>query len=372
MANFLTNLYRRMTTPTDASIDNVLYGNQQEKLEVPINERIAAIGQKLGNAVLGTPVGGNNTIGVMTTDAEGNYVMPMGVQNKGREGGLLRDLAQGYKENRNNAFSLDNWDGEKKNAVQKIGEMLGTTARFIDSPLGRGVLAYGASNMIGDTNPLEQALTATVKNKNLRTADQLYRQELQNQGVDTSNLKGYVNGDIFKNYSLANYRNNNLDVKMQLGQLKDNTSRAKMISTMLNNGMITPEEALARMNEYGIQIGELDESNQTKLLPYKQFALKTAPQVALGNLGVNQGNLNLKQQKYADEKEFNDRVSKVLENMGIAGKSMPNSKTSSTKTTTQKPTTNTNTIKSSNEGRIIVNKQTGERMIMRNGKWQKI
>lgn len=102
-----------------------------------------------------------------------------------RVGGALPNFINGYRENTNNGFNLENWtnniglDGREKGLAYRVGEGLGTAARFLDSPAGKMLLAYGASNMLGDTNPLEQAFTAGAVNLNARMNDKLYRNELK-------------------------------------------------------------------------------------------------------------------------------------------------------------------------------------------------
>lgn len=101
-----------------------------------------------------------------------------------RVGGVLPNLMNGYRENVNSGFSLENLtdniglDGRNKGLAYRVGEGLGTAARFFDSPAGRMLLAYGASNMLGDTNPLEQAFTAGAVNLNARMNDRIYRNDL--------------------------------------------------------------------------------------------------------------------------------------------------------------------------------------------------
>jgi hypothetical protein len=124
--------------------------------------------------------------------------------------------------------------------------------------------------------------------------DQLYRNALEQQGVDTSNIRGFVGDDTFKNYSLSNYRNRNLDVKMHLGTLNDNTKRAQLINTMLNYGELDPVQAMELMNEYGLNVGQLDTSNQTKLLPYRQYAYKNGWNLGWANYGLKQEAANIK------------------------------------------------------------------------------
>lgn len=218
--------------------------------------------------------------------------------------GFFNDLNSGMNENYYNNFDVNNLNsnigeqGNRKGFAYRLGEGLGTFTKALTGPLGDA--------LIGGLEGRDKAM----ERQNLRTSDALYRKALESQGVDTSELGGFVTDDLFKNYSLANYRNNNLDVKMQLGQLKDNTSRAKMLSTMLNNGMITPQEALARMKEYGISIEELQESNQTKLLPFKQNYYENAINNPLG-----WANYGLKADEEARKKEIQNIVVNYLEDL---------------------------------------------------------
>lgn len=191
MPKFISNLYNRIVKPTDENIDAMIYGNEQEKIDVPIRERMANVSQNLGNALIGKPV-----YEMVGNDDKGN---PIYSSDMRRTGGIVNDLTSGYRENANTRFSPDNWTNERKSVAKRIGEVLGTGARLLDSPAGRMLLAYGASNMLGDTNPLEQAFTAGLTNMNARANDQLYRQDLANQGIDTSNVKGYMNDASYKN-----------------------------------------------------------------------------------------------------------------------------------------------------------------------------
>lgn len=230
-----------------------------------------------------------------------------------RVGGILPDIAEGYKENRNTPISLNNFgqnrlsDGREKGFAYRLGEGLGSFAKFAESPAGRGLLMAGIVGATG--GGLLPALafggSASLMNQKNRMKDQLYREALKEQGVDASNLKGYLGDDTFKNYSLANYRNKNLDVKMHLGTLSDNTKRAQLINAMLNNGELDPSSAMQLMNQYGIAVTDLDTSNQTKLLPYKQYAYQNGWNLGWANYGI-------KADKAAQEKEIADAVAKYL------------------------------------------------------------
>ena len=289
------------------------------------------VGSALGTALIGKqelPIEYVNLKGVDTTSPEFAENMPVaeiGVTEAPRVGGLLNDIRSGAKENFATGFAAPNWeqtitpDGRKKGMGYRFGEGLGSLARFADSPLGRGLMMAGIVGASGGSGleALGYGAGAGLLNQQSRTKDQLYRNALEQQGVDTSNIKGYLQDDTFKNYSLANYRNRNLDTKLYLGQLSDNTKRAKLINTMLNYGELDPASAMDLMNQYGIAVTDLDTSNQTKLLPYKQYALKNGWNLGWANYGI-------KADKAAQEQAINDAVIKAIEGMGIKNNNISN------------------------------------------------
>ena len=225
------------------------------------------------------------------------YSQPLsaGLSATNRQGGLFNDITTGFRENYHNSFDPSNLAPQNKNFATRLGEGLGTVARFADSPLGRGLLAYGLNNALGYDDSGLEGIKAFVGRQNARTADEIYRNNLNKLGIDTSNIKGNVTSDVYKNLADFSYKQQSLQAKKDIAEAKDNVSRARMIMTALNNGTITPQEAQLQMANYGVTLNDLQESNQTKLLPYKQYAMQVAPQVALGNLGVAQGNLALRQ-----------------------------------------------------------------------------
>lgn len=217
--------------------------------------------------------------------------------------GFLNNLNAGANENFKNNFEVDNLKPNNKGFGYKIGEALGT--------FGRGLSGWAGDAYIAGT----QGLDAAMNRQNIRTADNLYRKSLENQGIDTAGITGFIGDRAYQNYMLSNYRNRSLDVRQQLGLLGNNTQRARMISTMLSNGTMSPEQAAQQMAVYGIDTGELGLSNQTvnrmineELLPYKKYALQTAPEVALGNLGLNYARFNETQ----SQNDFNNAM-KVAE-----------------------------------------------------------
>lgn len=214
-----------------------------------------------------------------------------------QQGGFLSDLAKGYQDNYSNAFNPTNLTPSNKGFAERTGEFLGSIGRFIDSPLGRGLIAGGLTSALGYDNGLQEGLNAFLGRQNAQTADRLYRNNLNNLGIDTSQIRGNVTSDVYKQLADSSYKQQSLQAKKDIAEAKDNVSRARMIMTALNNGTITPQEAQIQMANYGVTLNDVQESNNTKLLPYKQYAMQVAPQVALGNLGVAQGNLALRQQE---------------------------------------------------------------------------
>jgi len=213
MANFFSNLYQRITAPTDENIDKLIYGSMpKENLSVPIKERLAGVGNNLSNYLLGTPA-------VTGQDDNGQPIY----SSEERTGGALRDLAEGFKENATQGFSPDNWGQGKKNIATRVGEGLGSMAKFLESPAGRALLVGGAVGLTGG-NGLQALTYGTVtgaKNQSNRMADKLYRDDLQAQGVNTEGLRGYINDNTYQNM-------------LRSKQLQDNAAYREMYyNTML-------------------------------------------------------------------------------------------------------------------------------------------
>lgn len=110
-----------------------------------------------------------------------------------RQGGLVQGYNQGYNLN---------YDNPTSTVGTKIGQAFGTLGRAIDTPLGRGLIAYGLSNAVGDTNPLEQAFTAGVGRQANLTKDKVYRKQLRQLGMtdnEINSIRGIITDDIYKN-----------------------------------------------------------------------------------------------------------------------------------------------------------------------------
>ena len=184
-----------------------------------------------------------------------------------RQGGLLRNLQEGFNENLHTPISLDNFGQGPKPLAKRIGEGIGTVARVADSPLGRGLAVAGLVGLSGGSGAeaLGYGLQTAVNNQQHRLNDTLYRNALESQGVDVSNLpKGYLGDTAYKNLALNTYRTQKLQTQQNIANAKDNTTRAKMIINAYNNNIMTEDEAIAELQKYGVSVNDLDVSNSTK------------------------------------------------------------------------------------------------------------
>lgn len=130
--------------------------------------------------------------------------------------GMLNDIASGAKENYTQGFSPYNLqdnigtEGQNKGLAYKIGEGAGTLGRglrrvggalgrFADTPLGRAAIMAGVVGATGGSGlqALAYGGTAGMMNQQNRMKDQMYRNELQKMGFDTSGINGYIGDDTF-------------------------------------------------------------------------------------------------------------------------------------------------------------------------------
>jgi len=124
----------------------------------------------------------------------------------------LSDFASGYNDNYKNRWGNTDLPQEKSWGT-RIGEGLGTIGRFVDSPLGRGLIAGGLNSALGYDNSLQEGLNAFVGRQNAQTADRVYRKQLGQMGYsqqDLDNITGDITPSIYKgltdSFRLGNQR----------------------------------------------------------------------------------------------------------------------------------------------------------------------
>ena len=103
-----------------------------------------------------------------------SYPLQGGLTTSPRQGGILSDLAAGYKENYTQGFNPANLEPQNKSFATRTGEVLGTLGRFVDSPLGRGLIAYGLNNALGYKDSALEGLQAFVGRQNAKTSDAVF------------------------------------------------------------------------------------------------------------------------------------------------------------------------------------------------------
>ena len=219
-----------------SSVDNFINSLReqpymQKLYNAPIQERLTdeQIAEQVANGLnFGIPelAQAQKNIGIRIPQGEeevakaqvGKFNKPMvvaGVNNAPREGGLIQGYKQGYNLN---------YDNPTKTVGTRIGQGLGTLGRFADSPLGRGLIAYGLSNAMGDTNPLEQAFTAGVGRQNNITQDRVYRNQLKQLGMtddEVNAIPGNVTKDVFEGVTSGMRLGNQRMTYGQLAMLDD-------------------------------------------------------------------------------------------------------------------------------------------------------
>lgn len=178
MANIISNLYNKLTKTLPYE------GGALEELGVEnpnsVRNKFQNMGSNLANYLLGAPVPQNESVGT-TTDDNGNVIQSANISNPLREGGVLRDIANGYRENRYNPISLENFAPDKnKNLANRAGEVIGTLTRFGVSPAGRALATAGAIGLTGGDldDALAYGVNTAAMNQKLRTQNQLYRDDL--------------------------------------------------------------------------------------------------------------------------------------------------------------------------------------------------
>lgn len=199
------------------------------------------------------------------------------ISNPQRYGGLLNDLAAGYKENRINPISLNNFGdndiafNRKKGFGYRLGEGLGSIARVGESPLGRGLLTGAAIALLGGSpaEALAYGGTATALNQGNRGRDALYRNQLEGEGIDTSGISGYITDDTYKSMLAAK-------------QMKDN---AEYRNTLLTNQQEQNKIANQFRRDQAERQAKQDEFNKN---------------IQLQRLGLGYANLSDRQQARAE------------------------------------------------------------------------
>lgn len=245
--------------------------------------------------------------------------LSVGTANDMRQGGLLNDLVSGFRENYTQGFDVNNLVPQNKGLATKIGEGLGTLARFYDKPIGRFAAAAGLSALTDGVNPMNEGITAYVGRQNNLTQDKVYRNQLKQMGMseeDVNAIPGIVNSDVFKTITSAMRYNNQRVTWGQLAQISPRIAQIVEQNPELEDTFIPIN--LAR-DIYGLK----QETAQGKMAETKAKTEKT--QAETKQVGEPNVTINIKK---------GGTTSRIIHE---GGSPKPNKKTTTTQNTGGRP-----------------------------------
>lgn len=159
--------------------------------------------------------------------------------------GFVNDFASGFKENYTQGFDVNNLAPQNKGLATRIGEGLGTLARFYDKPVGRLAVATGLSMLTGEANPLGEGVKAYVGRQTNLTKDKAYRQGLINMGIDADEVNaipGIMTDEVFSNIARAKqlqdyalYRQDMIDTQKENAKTLNNYRMAQLAEDVKQN-----------------------------------------------------------------------------------------------------------------------------------------
>lgn len=230
-----------------------------------LNYSVPEIAQAQKELGINTPKTGEEIYKAQLGEFNQPTTLNVGVSNAPRQGGLINDFISGFRENATQGFDVNNLAPQRKGLATRIGEGLGTLARFYDKPIGRMAVATGLSMLTDEANPLGEGVKAYVGRQNNMTRDNVYRNQLKQMGMsedEVNAIPGIITDDIFKNYTLANYRNNMTNYRNLKLDKDTYLKQQQNIYKMLESGVINADEATRQMmllNE------EYDKQNPMKM-----------------------------------------------------------------------------------------------------------
>lgn len=264
------------------------------------------------NALNGNTSGIQSLDNFMDNTGLEKNVMSTGLKTIPEQRGFLSDLVKGYQENYSTPFSINNLQpSQDKGIASRIGEGLGTVARGIMSPAGRTVLTAGLISALGGAPDaaLTYGLTAGATNQALRTQDALYRKGLEEQGIDTSKIRGWITDDVYKNYSNSYYKMRDLARREAATDAQIELTNLKAEAQAIENSTL-PEMQKAKLLQENAKAQYAAEMQLARIQAYKNTAA-----LGYGRLGIQQAGLNLRQQEYADKKAREDKKLKLQEEL---------------------------------------------------------
>ena len=156
--------------------------------------------------------------------------------------GFFEDFGRGFQENATQGFNVNNLTPvQGKGLATRLGEGLGTLARFYDKPIGRMAAATGLSMLTGETNPLNEGVKAYVGRQNNMTQDRVYRNQLKQLGMtddEVNAIPGNVTKDVFEGVTSGMRLGNQRMTYGQLAMLDDGIAEEVRKNPALANMLV--------------------------------------------------------------------------------------------------------------------------------------
>lgn len=185
-----------------------------------LNYSVPEIAQAQKELGINTPKTGEEIYKAQLGEFNQPTTLNVGVSNAPRQGGLINDFTSGFRENATQGFNMNNLaPAQGKGLATRLGEGLGTLARFYDKPIGRMAVATGLSMLTDEANPLGEGVKAYVGRQNNMTQDRVYRNQLKQLGMtddEVNAIPGNVTKDVFEGVTSGMRLGNQ---RMTFGQL---------------------------------------------------------------------------------------------------------------------------------------------------------
>lgn len=206
-----------------------------------LNYSVPEIAQAQKELGINTPKTGEEIYKAQLGEFNQPTTLNVGVSNAPRQGGLINDFISGFRENATQGFDVNNLAPQRKGLATRIGEGLGTLARFYDKPIGRMAVATGLSMLTDEANPLGEGVKAYVGRQNNMTQDKVYRNQLKQLGMtddELSTIPGNVTKDIFEGVTSGIRLGNQRMTYGQLAQFDEEVAQMVANNPALANQFI--------------------------------------------------------------------------------------------------------------------------------------
>lgn len=319
---FLSKLLNRQQTPYITPIQMGADGKEDiaaslalENQTKPLTFSERLLGRELVRDVDTPQTPNENGEAELTTERYTNY-----------RPGLLNDIASGYRENYVTGFAAPNLgqnqttDGRNKGFAYRLGEGLGSVGRFIDSPLGRGVIAAGLNSALGYDNSLQEGLTAAVGRQNAQTTDRLYRQQLMRDygytPEDLQDVRGNIDSKTFNDLTKSQNSAMNVAIRQQTAQSMNKLRELQAEKQRIINSTL-PEMQKAKLLQENAKAAHAEEMQLAKINYYNNAI---ANPLGWANFGLKQEESDRK------NKESQAKIKALEELTGDGGQTEPETK----------------------------------------------